>query len=302
MTLPVAYHEAYHCPSATELTSTRKQKEVFERGVAEGLIRTEDVIASPLAEAAELELAHDPAYVRAVLTGVPAALATSQGFRWSPAFAELVRRTAGGQRAACVAALERGVAFNLASGAHHAEPSRGGGYCTFNFLVTAPRALMAEGRIERTLVVDLDEHQGHGTFELVRDDRRFFALDISGSDFGVPPHRADDGVYVVLAPSRALAHYREALTELPAIVRRFRPDLIEYQAGMDCWEDDPLAACRGLTAEFLAERDELVLRTARELGVPVVVNLAGGYAGTGRPSTIDLHVETLRVARRVFGA
>lgn len=299
--LPVAYHPAYHCPGATRMTSTRKQKEVFERARELGLVRAGEVIESPLAPVAELELAHDPDYVRAVLAGEPRDVAQSQGFDWSPELAELVRRTAGGQREACRAALEGGVAFNLASGAHHAGRATGGGFCTFNFLVTAPRALMQERKLERVLVLDLDEHQGNGTFGLVHSDRRFFCFDVSGSPFGVPPHRGPDGVYAVLEAGRALAQYRALLAELPGVVERFRPDLIEYQAGMDCWEKDPLASVPGLDAAFLAERDAFVLELARDARVPIVVNLAGGYVGEGEPRTVDLHVETLRVARRVYG-
>lgn len=310
--LPVAYHPAYYCPEATNLTSTRKQKEVYERAMAKGLITSSDLLDVPLASPAEIELAHDRAFVRAVQTGFPRHLAESanrwtvsdpgeQAFHWSPAFAELVFRTAGGQRVAAQAALQHGIALNLASGAHHAEYRMGGGFCTFNYLVSAPRLLMQQGAIERVLVIDFDEHQGNGTWEITQQDRRFFCYDVAGSYFGVPPHDGEDGIYIVLDPHDPVTSYRAALQRIPGIIAAFKPDLIEYQAGMDSWERDPLSATRGVSAEFLAERDEAVLSYAREAGVPIVVNLAGGYVADGHPRTADLHVKTIEVARRVFG-
>ena len=310
--LPVAYHPAYYCPEATRLTSTRKQKEVYELALAKGLIVSSDLLAVPLAPPVEIELAHDPAFVRAVQTGAPRHLAESanrwtasepneQAFRWSPAFAELVFRTAGGQRVAAQTALQHGIAFNLASGAHHAEYRMGGGFCTFNYLVSAPRLLMQQGMIERVLVIDFDEHQGNGTWEITQQDRRFFCYDVAGSYFGVPPHDDEDGIYIVLDRHDPVASYRNALQCIPGIIASFKPDLIEYQAGMDSWEHDPLSATDGITPEFLAERDQTVLAYAREAGVPIVVNLAGGYVATGHPRTVDLHVKTIEVARQVFG-
>ena len=60
-------------------------------------------------------------------------------------------------------ALEHGIACNTAGGSHHAFAGHGSGFCVFNDVAVAARALLAEGRIARALVVDLDVHQGDGT-------------------------------------------------------------------------------------------------------------------------------------------
>jgi acetoin utilization deacetylase AcuC-like enzyme len=69
-----------------------------------------------------------------------------------------------------------------------------------------------------------------------------------------------------------------------------RADVLFYQAGVDPHVDDPLGGI--MTTEQLAERDRIVYETCREMGVPVVTNLAGGYQ---RPveKVVGLHVNTL---------
>ena len=69
-------------------------------------------------------------------------------------------------------ALEHGLACNTAGGSHHAFADHGSGFCVFNDVAVAARVLLAEGRIERALVVDLDVHQGDGTAAIFRDEPR----------------------------------------------------------------------------------------------------------------------------------
>ncbi len=69
-----------------------------------------------------------------------------------------------------------------------------------------------------------------------------------------------------------------------------------YQAGADPHLDDPLGG--GLTSEQLARRDRIVFEGCRQTGVPVVVNLAGGYQQPVE-RVVELHVNTLRALAEV---
>jgi len=73
-------------------------------------------------------------------------------------------------------ALEQGVAVTLGGGFHHAFPEHGEGFCMFNDVAVAIRALQREGRIRRAAVVDLDVHHGNGTAAIFRDDPDVFTL------------------------------------------------------------------------------------------------------------------------------
>ena len=66
-----------------------------------------------------------------------------------------------------------------------------------------------------------------------------------------------------------------------------------YLAGADAHEGDRLGRLR-LTAGGLARRDVMVLQSAREVGIPVVVTIAGGY-GHDTGVTVGLHAETARI-------
>jgi hypothetical protein len=61
-----------------------------------------------------------------------------------------------------------------------------------------------------------------------------------------------------------------------------------------------MGADRGMTEERLAERDRDVLQQVTSRGIPVVVNLAGGYLEDG--TTERLHVKTIRVMADVLSS
>jgi acetoin utilization deacetylase AcuC-like enzyme len=55
-----------------------------------------------------------------------------------------------------------------------------------------------------------------------------------------------------------------------------------------------------LTKEGLRRRDRMVFHAAKELGVPVVVTLAGGYARRVE-DTVEIHAATIAEAITIFG-
>ena len=80
-----------------------------------------------------LALAHHPIYIERVSAGLlTLAEQKAIGFPWSPQMVERSRRSVGATIQACRAALEDGVAVNLAGGTHHAYVDRGEGFCVFN--------------------------------------------------------------------------------------------------------------------------------------------------------------------------
>jgi acetoin utilization deacetylase AcuC-like enzyme len=74
------------------------------------------------------------------------------------------------------------------------------------------------------------------------------------------------------------------------------PGLVFYVAGADPHEGDRLGRLK-LTTAGLAARDEIVLQSLAERRIPVVVLMAGGY-GHVVDTTVDVHLQTLRIAER----
>ena len=253
----------------------------------------------PAATDGELALAHAPEYVERVALGrLSAQEVRAIGFPWSPAMVERSRRSTGATIAACRAALEEGVAVNLAGGTHHAHADQGQGYCVFNDAAVAARLLQAEvarcGRRFRVAVIDLDVHQGNGTATILRDDPDTFTLSIHGAT-NFPFRKAESRLDVHLPDGTGDAAYLAALESALVQMRAaFSPDLIIYLAGADAHEDDRLGKLR-LTAAGMRVRDARVFALAAQLAVPIAVAMAGGY-GRQIETTVGVHLNTVREA------
>jgi acetoin utilization deacetylase AcuC-like enzyme len=216
------------------------------------------------------------------------------GFPWSLEMVERSRRSTGATIEAGRAAIEDGIAVNLAGGTHHAFRAHGEGYCLFNDSVVAARVLKQEGTVKRATIVDLDVHQGNGTAALCRQDPTLFTLSVHGaknyplrkehSDLDVElPDRTSDQEYLdQLAPALLLA------------LERGQPDFIIYLAGADPFEDDRLGRL-ALTKAGLAERDRMVFDLCKGRGLPLVITMAGGYARKVT-DTVDIHWQTVERA------
>jgi len=224
-----------------------------------------------------MELVHGRTYLEAFARG----RLESRALRriGLPATAPLVRRTwlaAGGTVLTARLALEHGIACHLAGGTHHAFPDHGSGFCIVNDVAIAARVLLAEGRVRRLLVVDLDVHQGDGTAWIFRDEPRLFSFSAhcasnfparkQSSDLDLPlPDGLDDDAYL-----------REIEAVLPDLIDQQRPDLVLYNAGVDPHRDDRLGRLC-LSLEGLARRDRLVLRSCARRGIPIATVIGGGY-------------------------
>lgn len=257
----------------------------------------------------ELLTVHTPEYLRAMWTGQPPALASSQKFPWSPELAEAVRWTNGGTIDAAAAALDDGIAGNLASGFHHSHADHGQGFCTFNGLVVAMELLRRAGRIQRALVLDMDLHYGNGTASLLSTRPWAFQLSIYGNWYkqnlayrDVESERAPDtdNAWSIPVPNGADGgQYLDLLRgSLDGAIDRARPDLLLYQAGADPYQEDPYSPLR-VDHDALMARDRFVFETARARGLPVAWVLAGGYTPQVE-KVVQVHLNTFRAATSVF--
>jgi len=74
--------------------------------------------------------------------------------------------------------------------------------------------------------------------------------------------------------------------------------LLMYIAGADPYREDQLGGL-ALTGGGLKQRDTIVLRRARQAGVPVAISLAGGYAWDTN-DTVTIHCNTAKAAAEVL--
>jgi len=277
-----------------------KYRLLRERLLAEGVLHPRELEESGVIDRASLLLAHTPEYLDAVFSGTLAADAQRRlGFSWSAPLVARSRASVFGTVLAARAALEDGVAGNLAGGTHHAFADRGTGFCVFNDIAVAARALQREGLIERALVVDLDVHQGDGTAAIFAGDQSVFTFSMHGAK-NFPFHKQRSSLDVDLPDACQDSEYIAQLERhLPQALDLARPDIVFFQAGVDPLDGDQLGRLR-LSLDGLRRRDRIVATAARRAGAPLVLTLGGGYA---RPIalSVDAHVGTWREARAAFG-
>jgi len=266
------------------------------RVVREGLAAAGGVHEPARASAAALRLVHTDDYVDRFTEGrLTEAELRRLGFPWSPSLVERSYRAVGGTCEAARAALESGIAMNLAGGTHHAFADRGEGFCVFNDVAVAIRTLQRDGSIRRAAVVDLDVHQGNGTHAIFAGDDSVFTFSMHGGrnyPFAKVPGRLD----VELEDGTGDDEYLERLAvALPGVLAAAAPDLVVYLAGADPHVGDRLGRL-ALSLDGLARRDAAVIATCRDVGIPVAITIAGGY-GRDIAETVEAHVNTVRVAR-----
>ncbi len=272
-----------------------KFRMVREAVCAQGLVPPGEMSVPEPAEDAAILRAHDETYVRRLEAGQLTLKEMQRiGLPWSPELMVRTRRTVGGTLAACRAALEEGVAMNLAGGYHHAFRDHGQGFCLYNDIVIAVRALQAERRIGRAVVLDCDVHQGNGTASLVADDPTIFAFSIHNDD-NFPLIKVASDLDIGLHDGTGDAEYLEALEPgVQSALERAGAEMALYLAGADPYEGDLLGRM-AMTKAGLAARDQMVLGMCRAAGLPVAVLMAGGY-GRHVEDTVEIHAQTVRIA------
>jgi acetoin utilization deacetylase AcuC-like enzyme len=235
---------------------------------------------------------HDPGYIQRLFKGELTAKEIRRvGLPWSPQIVQRARYSAGGTIAACRAALDDGIAANLGGGTHHAFRDQGQGYCWLNDSVIAARAMQAEGRAEKILIIDGDVHQGNGTAAIAGNDPSIFTFSIHGKN-NFPYHKETSDLDIELADGTEDAAYLDALRKgLAASTRNFIPEVAIYLAGADPYENDRFGRL-ALTKAGLAHRDRLVFEHLGKTGLPVAVTMGGGYAPDVR-DIVDIHMQTI---------
>jgi acetoin utilization deacetylase AcuC-like enzyme len=251
----------------------------------------------PAATWDELLRVHEETYLQRVFAGELSDLEQRRiGFPWSEKMVERCRRSTGASIAAARAAKRDGVAVNMAGGTHHAMPDAGSGYCVFNDVAVAARALQHEGQAQRVLFVDLDVHQGNGTAAVTTNDSTLFSFSMHG-DNNFPFRKTASDLDVALPDGTGDDDYLAALDEaLTQIAAKFPADFVFYLAGADTWAGDRLGKL-AVSKVGLQARDEMVLEWCRKRQVPIAICMAGGYA-PDIDDIVDIHFQTIEAAYR----
>jgi acetoin utilization deacetylase AcuC-like enzyme len=197
--------------------------------------------------------------------------------------AELALRVARGE-------LDSGLAAVRPPG-HHAESDRAMGFCLFNNVAVAARALQKEESVDRIMILDWDVHHGNGTQHIFESDPS--VLYASTHQFPFYPGTGavgETGVgrgegFTFNVPLPAGCGDREYVGVMERLIapaaRSFRPEVILVSCGFDAHRDDPLAAMN-VTREGYRDMSAIARALADDLcGGRISFVLEGGYAVSG---------------------
>ena len=277
--LPIVAHPDYVAPlPASHSFPMAKFGRLFDVLTADGLAVPETVLRPGLVSRRILGLVHDSDYVEAVLSQTLDRAAERRiGVPVTEAMAKRSRRAVAGSILTARAALKVGIACNTAGGSHHAFPGHGAGFCIFNDVAVAARAMQREGLARQVLVIDLDVHQGDGTAAALAGDASIFTFSVH-CGVNYPARKQSSDLDVELDPETGDDAYLAILdSHLPRLLDRLNPDLAIYVAGVDTHGGDRLGKL-ALTDRGLEERERFVLACCAARRVPVATVLGGGYS------------------------
>ncbi len=143
-------------------------------------------------------------------------------------------------------------AVNFCGGLHHAMPDYASGFCIYNDVALAIKALLDAG-IRKVAYVDVDAHHGDGVQAAFYDDPRVLTVSIHespltlfpGTGFAAESGRGDaqgTSVNIALPAGTSDAAWLRAFhAVVPGVVTAFRPEILVTQHGADSHREDPLA-------------------------------------------------------------
>ena len=181
---------------------------------------------------------------------------------------------------------------------HHAGPAGSMGFCIFNNIAVAIRAMQHRHKVDRVAVVDWDVHHGNGTQDVFYDDPTVLAISLHQD--GVFPQGAQapfgavsetgtgkglgTTINVPLPAGSGTGAYRAAFDRivLPAL-SAFKPEMIFVASGLDAGNHDALGRMvlgpedfRWMTATVKAAAADLC-------GGRLVLSHEGGYHAPSAP-------------------
>ncbi|MEK9772415.1 MAG: histone deacetylase [Opitutae bacterium] len=196
---------------------------------------------------------------------------------WKPEIVERTLRLVGGAMDGLdLLFMGEPLAGNMAGGTHHAFRAEGAGYCIFNDLAICAEVARRRGQAKSILVLDLDVHQGDGTAEIFQGDAGVFTVSIHGQD-NFPFRKKSSDLDIGLSKGAGDEEFLDVLDRVLLQLSGYSFDLLFFQAGVDGLKMDGLGLLN-LSREGMRERNEKVFKWRRELGIPMLLFMGGGYS------------------------
>jgi acetoin utilization deacetylase AcuC-like enzyme len=298
--IKIAWHKLYAHPLPEGHRFPMLKYELIpEQLLHQGLITKKNLFEPGLIAESDVLRTHQPSYWQSLrdLTLSPKDQRRI-GFPLTSQLLEREMRIAQGTIDAAVFAQDKGVAFNVAGGTHHAGSFWGEGFCLLNDQAIAANHLIHHHLAQRVLIIDLDVHQGNGTAEIFQNQSGVFTFSMhAGNNF--PFRKEQSDLDVPLEDGMGDEAYLFKLKQLlPVLFDRQQPDFVFYLAGVDILTTDKLGKL-SLSKEGCMERDNIVLQACKDRNIPLQISMGGGYSPQIK-DIVDAHCNTFKLALNIF--
>lgn len=206
----------------------------------------------------ELAMVHDADYIRQVqaLCMSGGGILDSGDTVVSPESYEIALYAAGGALKAVDLVMSKGFVNAFAAvrpPGHHAEKSRGLGFCLFNNVAIAAQYLLRRYRLKRVLILDIDAHHGNGTQSIFYKTDKVLYISLHEDPTEFPGtgfiHEVGEAAglgFNVNVPLPFLASdnvYLKAMEDIVVpIASQYEPEFILVSAGFDAHYADPVGS------------------------------------------------------------
>lgn len=265
----------------------------------EGSITSDNIFSPAICPDEIILLTHDKAYLERLHNQTLSAKEQRHiGFPQSPALTKRELIIAQGTIDCCQYAIQTGVAMNVAGGTHHAFSDRGEGFCMLNDMAIAANYLLKNGLAQQILIIDLDVHQGNGTAQLFKDEKRVFTFSMHG-EHNYPFHKEKSDLDVPLRDGIDNKGYLDLLEAiLPKLIHEVKPDFAFFLSGVDILDTDRYGKLK-VSMDGCRQRDAFVFTLLKQHKIPCAVSMGGGYSADVKIIT-EAHCNTFRAALDIF--
>ncbi len=300
---PLPFVEPVDHPSNPRLVE-RTKKLLDYTGLTKQLTRVDPYYATP----EDLTSFHPMSYVERIRdTSEAGGGDAGQGAPIGPDSYDIALLAAGGVMAAVDSVMQGTVQQCYAlvrPPGHHAEPSKGRGFCIFGNVAVAARYAQRRYGIERVMIVDWDVHHGNGTQAAFYDDPsalfvtlqqdRLFPIESGSPDEVGTGAGTGFTANIALPAGSGGAAYRSAFERIVVpLAAQFKPELVFVSAGQDASASDPLGRML-LATEHYRELTSIMQQIAASTAQGrLVLAQEGGYSEIYAPYCTLAIIEAL---------
>lgn len=186
---------------------------------------------------------------------------------------------------------------NVRPPGHHAESARAMGFCFFNNVAVGVAHALAHHHLQRVAIIDFDAHQGNGTEEIFKHNKKVLVCSLYESHLYPFCDATMNAPNIIDIPLAAGATGREFRAEMVQHglerLLDFKPELLFISAGFDGHQQDELSSLNLTEQDYFWITQQVKHIADNCCQGRIVSVLEGGYALSSLGRCVKAHLNAL---------